>query len=375
MLMLPNVHDNAFDVHKMFIDRSNLLVDSFESIAHAQLDFLRAGLYIEFMNEEATGFGVMREWFFLVCREIFNPKNGLFIACPNDGRRFFLNPASKANPVNLQYYIFAGRVIALALMRKIHVGITFDRSFFVQLAGNKVSLEDIKDAEPQLYSSWNQILEMDPFEVDIKGLELCFVWQEEQGFGIATELCPGGQNMLVDSTNREDYIDLLVQYRFLTSTSEQMTHFFQGFTDIVGEERTTKMCFRALEHKDQDLMLCGSECDISLEAWKAHTEYQGYEKTDPQICWFWEIVGGMTSKQRRGLLFFWTSMKYLSVEGFCGFNSMLSIIKSHKSTDHLPSSHTCFYKLCLPAYPSLSEMQSRLSFIIQDHVCYSFGES
>ncbi|PWA85174.1 HECT-like protein [Artemisia annua] len=80
MLMLPDVHDNAFDVHRMVIDRSNLLVDSFESITHAQLDFLRAGLYIEFLNEEETGFGMMREWFFLVCREIFNPKNGLFIA-------------------------------------------------------------------------------------------------------------------------------------------------------------------------------------------------------------------------------------------------------------------------------------------------------
>ena len=77
LLMLPDVHDNAFDVHRMVIDRSDLLVDSFESIAHAQLDFLRAGLYIEFMNEEATGFGMMREWFFLVCREIFNPKSGL----------------------------------------------------------------------------------------------------------------------------------------------------------------------------------------------------------------------------------------------------------------------------------------------------------
>ncbi|PWA66230.1 HECT-like protein [Artemisia annua] len=76
----PDMHDNAFDVHRMVIDRPNLLVDSFESITDAQLDFLRAGLYIEFLNEEETGFGMMREWFFLVCREIFNPKHGLFIA-------------------------------------------------------------------------------------------------------------------------------------------------------------------------------------------------------------------------------------------------------------------------------------------------------
>ncbi|PWA52141.1 hypothetical protein CTI12_AA427570 [Artemisia annua] len=29
-----------------------------------------------------------------------------------------------------------------------------------------------------------------------------------------------------------------------------------------------------------DLMLYGRECDISLEASKAHTKYQGYEETD-----------------------------------------------------------------------------------------------
>ena len=47
---------------------------------------------MDFTNEEATGPGVLREWFFLVCQEIFNPQNALFVACPNDRRRFFPNP-------------------------------------------------------------------------------------------------------------------------------------------------------------------------------------------------------------------------------------------------------------------------------------------
>ncbi|GJT99387.1 hypothetical protein Tco_1109726 [Tanacetum coccineum] len=77
---------------------------------------------------------------------------------------------------------------------------------------------------------------MDPSVVDKDVLGLSFVCEEkEHGFLKATELC-------------------------------HMTHFVQGFTDIVGEERTMKMCFRALEHEDLDMMLYGSECDISLEA-------------------------------------------------------------------------------------------------------------
>lgn len=46
---------------------------------------------MEFKNEEATGPGVLREWFFLVCQALFNPQNALFVPCPNDRRRFYPN--------------------------------------------------------------------------------------------------------------------------------------------------------------------------------------------------------------------------------------------------------------------------------------------
>lgn len=92
MMMLPEVKDEYGELHEMLIDRSHLLAESFEYIARADADSLRAGLFMEFKNEEATGPGVLREWFFLVCQAIFNPQNALFVACPNDRRRFFPNP-------------------------------------------------------------------------------------------------------------------------------------------------------------------------------------------------------------------------------------------------------------------------------------------
>ena len=46
------------------------------------------------------------------------------------------------------------------------VGIVFDRVFFMQLAGNGVTLEDIWDADPYLYRSCKQILEMDADFID-----------------------------------------------------------------------------------------------------------------------------------------------------------------------------------------------------------------
>ncbi|XP_071742564.1 E3 ubiquitin-protein ligase UPL5-like isoform X2 [Rutidosis leptorrhynchoides] len=375
-LLLPQVLDDVDydDVYHMLVDRSQLLVDSFEYIAHDEPRHLRVGLNMEFLNEEASGPGVLREWFLLVCREIFNHEISLFIACPNDCRRFFPNPASKVNPMHLEYYNFAGRVIALALMHSIHVGIAFDRSFYLQLAGVNVSLEDIKDAEPYLYSSCKKILDMDPIDVDQDVLGLTFV-SDIQEFGSVKvdEFFPGGAHVTVNSRNRKEYVDLLIQHRFTKSVSEQINAFAKGFSNIVGEERIQKIFFKSLYLDDFDKMLYGNESDLCVEDWKAHTVYRIYEETDTQIRWFWKIVGEMTAKQRKALLFFWTSIEYLPANGFSGLVSKLMIHKSDESINRQPSSHTCFYQLCLPAYPSQSIMQSRLNFITQDHVAYSFG--
>ncbi|KAL2495573.1 E3 ubiquitin-protein ligase [Forsythia ovata] len=374
MMMLPEAKDDYEELHEMLIDRSQLLAESFEYIAHAEPQSLRAGLFMEFKNEEATGPGVVREWFFLVCQAIFNPQNALFVACPKDRRRFFPNPASKVDPLHLEYFSFSGRVIALALMHKVQVGIVFDRVFFLQLAGESISLEDIQDADPYLYSSCKQILEMDPEAVDQDALGLTFVHEvDELGSRKIVELCPDGKSIAVNSKNRKLYVDSLIQHRFVISIAEQVAHFAQGFSDIISCRGLQISFFQSLDPEDLDWMLHGSESEISVEDWKAHTEYSGYKETDPQISWFWKIVGRMSTEQKKVLLFFWTSIKYLPVEGFGGLASRLYIYKSCESSNRLPSSHTCFYRLCFPAYPSMSIMRSRLRVITQEHVGCSFG--
>nr|GEW51833.1 2,3-bisphosphoglycerate-independent phosphoglycerate mutase [Tanacetum cinerariifolium] len=59
---------------------------------------------IEFTNEEATGNGVLRESFMLVCQGIFNPQNALLLAYPTDRRRFFPNPALSPTTLVGLYY-------------------------------------------------------------------------------------------------------------------------------------------------------------------------------------------------------------------------------------------------------------------------------
>jgi len=83
----------------MLIVRSELLEVSFEYIIDKDPALLQSDLLLQFKHEEATGPGVLREWFFLVCREMFNPHKALFVACPNDRRRFFPNSGKLLSPL------------------------------------------------------------------------------------------------------------------------------------------------------------------------------------------------------------------------------------------------------------------------------------
>ncbi|MCL7028989.1 hypothetical protein MKW94_026351 [Papaver nudicaule] len=376
MMLLPELKGGYERLFRMLIDREQLLAKSFEYISTADVTDLVGGrLFMEFTNEKATGPGVLREWFCLVCQAIFNPQNALFVACPDDNRRFYPNPVSDVNPFHLEYFHFCGRVIALSLVYKVQVGILFDRTFILQLAEATVSLEDVRDADPLFYSSCKKILEMDTDMLDSDALGLTFV-REVEKFGSRTtvELCPGGNSIALNSKNREAYVNLLVQHRFVNSVSRQVKKFAQGFSDILCDASLLAFFFQSLEHEDLDKMLHGSDRAICVEDWKAHTDYKGYKKTSRPITWFWEVVEGMSDEQRRVLLFFWTSVKYLPMEGFGGLQSRLQVYKSHNSHERLPSAHTCFYQLCLPRYQSKARMQESFQIITQEHLSCSFGK-
>ncbi|KAK4797605.1 hypothetical protein SAY86_029931 [Trapa natans] len=374
MMMFPEVVDDFDEQNEILIDRSQLLTESFNYVSMVDPESLHGSLFVEFKNEEATGPGVEREWFYLVCQALFSQHNDLFIACPNDCSRFYPNPASKPDPLSLKYFKFAGRMIALALRHKVQVGIVLDRIFFRQLAGLEVDLEDIREADPCLYSSCRKILELDSEVIDSDALGLTFVREvEELGSRKVIDLLPGGANIAVNSKNREEYVHLLVKNQFVSSISEQVSHFKEGFVDILSSPRMLDYFFQSLDLEDLDLMLRGSTSDICVQAWRAHTEYIGYKETDLQIVWFWEIVETMTPKQKHELLFFWTSIKNIPVEGFCGLSSTLQICSSPAPITHLPTTHTCFYRLCLPVYPSMAVMLDRLLIVVQEHVVSSFG--
>ena len=151
-------------------------------------------------------------------------------------------------------------------MHNIQVGVVFDRLFFMQLAGHTIALEDIRDSDPLLYNSCKKILEMDSNAIDQDVLGLTFVHEvEEFGTRKTVDLCIDGKSIAVNSENRRQYVDSLIQHRFVISVADQVEHFAKGFADIIGCRRLQKSFFKCLELEDLEWMLRGSESAISVD--------------------------------------------------------------------------------------------------------------
>jgi len=122
----------------------------------------------------------------------------------------------------------------LALTYDLQTGVGFDLVFFLQLAGNGVLLEDIRDADPFLYRGCKEILNMDAETVDQDVLGLTFVCEVESlGLRGEIELCPNGKDTVVDIKNRETYVNLLIQHHYVTSIADHVTYFLEGFSDVI----------------------------------------------------------------------------------------------------------------------------------------------
>jgi hypothetical protein len=72
--------------------------------------------------------------------------------------------ASHVDSLHLKYFTFARRMIGLALMHKVQVGVVVGRTLFLHLARRNITLKDISVADTVKYASCKKILDKDVVE-------------------------------------------------------------------------------------------------------------------------------------------------------------------------------------------------------------------
>jgi len=205
------------------------------------------------------------------------------------------------------------------------------------------------------YKSLVWILENDITEIISEDFS---VIEEQFGEEKVVDLIPNGRNIPVTEENKREYVNAQVRYRLTTSVQEQLDNFVRGFHDIIPAELVA-----IFDEQELELLISGLP-EIDVDDWKANTEYHNYTANSPQVTWFWRMVRGMSNEERAKLLQFVTGTSKVPLNGFKDLEGMQGTtrfsIHRDPSQNRLPTSHTCFNQLDLPAYDDYETLKSSL---------------
>ncbi|XP_054467860.1 E3 ubiquitin-protein ligase NEDD4-like isoform X3 [Anoplopoma fimbria] len=349
---------------EMKLHRNNIFEESYRRIMSLKRpDVLKARLWIEFESEKGLDYGgVAREWFFLLSKEMFNPYYGLFEYSATDNYTLQINPNSGlCNEDHLSYFKFIGRVAGMAVFHGKLLDGFFIRPFYKMMLGKQISLKDMESVDSEYYNSLKWILENDPTELDLR---FCI---DEDNFGqtYQVDLKPSGSDMVVTNENKKEYIDLVIQWRFVNRVQKQMNAFLEGFTELILID-----LIKIFDENELELLMCGLG-DVDVNDWRQHTVYKnGYCPNHPVIQWFWKVVLLMDAEKRIRLLQFVTGTSRVPMNGFAelyGSNGpQLFTIEQWGTPEKLPRAHTCFNRLDLPTYDTFEDLREKLLMAVEN---------
>jgi len=115
-LELEHIQLGSYPRTSLKIRREDIFMNSFDIISALTVSELRGKFTIEFVNEEGVDAGgILREWFLLLSKEIFNANYCLFKPS-STGNTYQPNSQSGINVNHLKYFKFIGQIIGKVLV-------------------------------------------------------------------------------------------------------------------------------------------------------------------------------------------------------------------------------------------------------------------
>uniref|UniRef100_A0A2K5F6F8 E3 ubiquitin-protein ligase HACE1 n=1 Tax=Aotus nancymaae TaxID=37293 RepID=A0A2K5F6F8_AOTNA len=167
-----------------------------------------------------------------------------------------------------------------------------------------------------------------------------------------------------------EYVQLVTELRMTRAIQPQINAFLQGFHMFIPPS-----LIQLFDEYELELLLSGMP-EIDVSDWLKNTEYtSGYEREDPVIQWFWEVVEDITQEERVLLLQFVTGSSRVPHGGFANIMGgsglqNFTIAAVPYTPNLLPTSSTCINMLKLPEYPSKEILKDRLLVALH---CGSYG--
>ncbi|XP_049820942.1 probable E3 ubiquitin-protein ligase HERC4 isoform X2 [Aethina tumida] len=348
-----NIHSiNQFLV--LNVSRENIVRDALNELVNIDPSDLKKPLKIRFYGEEAEDAGgVRKEFFMLLLREILDPKYGMFREYSETRAIWF----SEHSFEDAGVYFLIGMICGLAIYNFIIIDIPFPLALYKKLLGETIGLADLKGLSPVMANSLQQLLDYDRPDVqDVFALSFDItrdVWGEIQ----VTELKENGSNIPVTAENKQEYVQLYVDYIFNQSVKEQYKAFHNGFMKVCGG-RVLK-----LFHSHELMAVVIGNENYDWHALEETAEYKdGYKSSDQTIRWFWEVIHEMSLADKKKFLLFLTGSDRIPIQGMRAIKIVLQPTNDDK---FLPVAHTCFNLLDLPRYKTKERLRYKLMQAIQ----------
>ncbi|XP_066475719.1 probable E3 ubiquitin-protein ligase HECTD2 isoform X1 [Tiliqua scincoides] len=359
------------DMNMLFLNvkvrRMHLVSDSLDELTRKRAD-LKKKLKVTFVGEAGLDMGgLTKEWFLLLIRQIFHPDYGMFTYHKDSHCHWF----SSFNCDNYSEFRLVGALMGLAVYNSITLDIRFPPCCYKKLLSppivpsdqntpvgiGNVTIDDLCQVMPELSHGLNELLSYEG-NVEEDFYSTFQVFQEEFGVIKTYSLKPGGDKIPVTNQNRKEYVQLYVDFLLNKSIYKQFEAFYYGFHSVCASN-----ALMLLRPEEVEILVCGSP-ELDMHALQKHTQYDGYQKTDLTIRYFWEVVLEFSLELQKKLLHFATGSDRVPVGGMADLNFKIS--KSEASTNWLPVAHTCFNQLCLPPYKTKKELKQKLTIGISN---------
>lgn len=261
------------------VTRERIVEDTLREISQYGPSDLKKPLKIKFLGEDAEdGGGLRKEFFILLLREILDPKFGMFKVYEDSNAIWFAEDSFEDEVM----FVLIGILCGLAIYNFTIINLPFPLALYKKLLKDQeIDLSDLKDLSPVVGNSMQQILDYTNIDFE-EVFDLRFeVIRESFGEMKKIELIENGSNIPVTIENKNEFVDLYVEYVFNKSIETKFNGFYKGFMKVCGG--------KVLElFKSHELMavVIGSEDYDWAEFESESVEYKnGYTSGDPTVSY------------------------------------------------------------------------------------------
>ncbi|KAB7500915.1 putative E3 ubiquitin-protein ligase HERC4 [Armadillidium nasatum] len=336
------------------VRRNNLVTDTLSQIDAVGIHHLKKPLKVQFIGEEAEDEGgVRKEFFLLVIRDLLNPNYGMFKEYEETRNIWFMEGTLELN----EMYYLIGIICGLAIYNFTIVNLPFPVALYKKLLDETVDLDDYADLEPTITRNMREILEYEENDFEeVFGLNFTLT---RSYFG-ETKVIPlkaNGESIQVNLQNKQEYVDLYVDWCLNKGIENQYRAFHRGFHKVCGGG--VLKLFQPIELM---ALVTGNE-NYNWQEFRQNTVYKGeYYADHPTIQIFWEAFDELSHEQKKKFLLFLTGCDRIPI---LGMKAIKMVMQPTSDTNFLPVAHTCVAQLDLPKYSTKEKLKYKLTQALQ----------